>query len=728
MRTWRSCRTALTILGLIGLISFFAPASFAANCSSPNGIEGAIVFNSDEGILQYCNGTNWQALGAFSASGGAPTGCPNIGDPCSDGSYYIGQVGGNDIYATSSGYETNTTWNNGTSNWTVTGFTSTTEGPGNTAGLVALGDAGSPYDAAVYCDGLSGVHGHSDWYLPAKDELNLFWNGGTPVAGVLTGTYYWSSSEQGSVNAWLQRFSGGLQDIIDKNNGGAVRCVRRRPLPTDPCDPANSPSPGQLCDDGSYYIGQVGGNDIYATTAANEDSSKPWNNGNGSNYVTTGATSTTDGPGNTEILTEHPGGGACQDGDPCDSDTTSGVQPHQAAVYCAGLSNVHGHSDWYLPAQSEEALFWNGGAPIAGVDTSGSFYWSSTEKLQSDSWNQRYSDGAGAGSSKYINRHVRCIRKGYVPTCTSPAAPEGTILYNADSKVPQYCAAGTWIALAEPHSGGSFLPSDVADLVMWMDPDQNITLNGSDVSQWDQRAGSASESLVSNASGIRPTYTGMTINGQQALDFDIVNDTMWSSSTRTTNLGTGDFYTAFVVEPDDATNVNLWDLSDFSTTFYLSVQLDGTGNPRISIGSGSSWEHDFASLSLSPGTAYVMEVWRDGTSIRVRLNGTMDSDSITDASSMANTGGVQMGEAVDSGAFYDGRFGDVLLYTSLPSASEREQIMSYLAAKYGISVSGSGSSCSNPAAREGTILYNDDYNIHQYCDGTNWIRFDLARP
>lgn len=156
-------------------------------------------------------------------------GSPSPGDTCADGSYYIGQVASNDIYATAAASQSTETWNNGTTNWTVTGFTSTTDGPGNTAGLVASGDAGAPYDAAVYCNGLTNVHGFSDWYLPAKDELNLFWNGGSPVAGVLTdGTFYLASTEGSASDAWVQRFTDGSQfSTGQKANTWAVRCVRR---------------------------------------------------------------------------------------------------------------------------------------------------------------------------------------------------------------------------------------------------------------------------------------------------------------------------------------------------------------------------------------------------------------------------------------------------------------------------------------------------------------------
>jgi hypothetical protein len=190
-------------------------------CADPDRPPGGIVYNADHDIMQYCDGASWVAIGK------EPPPCGGIGGLCADGSYYIGQVGGNDIYATAAS-ESSQTWNNGVSNWTVTGFTSTTDGPGNTAGLVALSDAGAPYDAAEYCDGLTNVHGHSDWYLPAKDELNLFWNGSSPVAGVNTsGSWYWSSTEISSSNAWIHRFSDGLQTSGLKSGIVLVRCVRR---------------------------------------------------------------------------------------------------------------------------------------------------------------------------------------------------------------------------------------------------------------------------------------------------------------------------------------------------------------------------------------------------------------------------------------------------------------------------------------------------------------------
>ena len=220
--------TITTTLLLIVLIAGAAlPAH--ASCIDPALPEGVMIYNSDYKVMQYCDGAGWIEIGeaAPAVPPAGPAGCPTMGDLCSDGSYYIGQLGGNDIYATAAASETSQSWNNGTTNWTVTGFTSTTDGLSNTAGLTALADAGAPYNAAAHCDGLA-AHGHSDWYLPAQDELNLFWNGGAPVAGVLTdGSWYWSSTESGTLHARIQRFSLGHQNGSLKDSMRPVRCVRR---------------------------------------------------------------------------------------------------------------------------------------------------------------------------------------------------------------------------------------------------------------------------------------------------------------------------------------------------------------------------------------------------------------------------------------------------------------------------------------------------------------------
>jgi hypothetical protein len=51
-----------------------APVAARAACSSPAGVPGQIVYNTDYHVPQYCNGTEWIAFGVVNASGGG-AGC-----------------------------------------------------------------------------------------------------------------------------------------------------------------------------------------------------------------------------------------------------------------------------------------------------------------------------------------------------------------------------------------------------------------------------------------------------------------------------------------------------------------------------------------------------------------------------------------------------------------------------------------------------------------------------
>jgi len=75
------------------------------------------------------------------------------------------------------------------------------------------------------------AHGHKDWHVPTKAELNVLFNnraaiGGFNVTGSNPAGWYWSASPGYLWYAWDQRFSDGYQNFNDKGNHSAVRCVR----------------------------------------------------------------------------------------------------------------------------------------------------------------------------------------------------------------------------------------------------------------------------------------------------------------------------------------------------------------------------------------------------------------------------------------------------------------------------------------------------------------------
>ena len=150
-----------------------------------------------------------------------------------------------------------------TSNTSTAGTSSVIDGPANST---AMNNASHP--AALFCKGLT-VGGYSDWYLPAKNELDVCYFGLKPTttnnntsAGVndnsvptRTSTYsagtppqtsaanfkdtgaeaystsfYWSSTEASATVSWTQYFDYGRQLNNSKISTFFTRAIRRVPV------------------------------------------------------------------------------------------------------------------------------------------------------------------------------------------------------------------------------------------------------------------------------------------------------------------------------------------------------------------------------------------------------------------------------------------------------------------------------------------------------------------
>jgi phage baseplate assembly protein gpV len=75
------------------------------------------------------------------------------------------------------------------------------------------------------------AHGHKDWRVPTKAELNVLFNNRAAIGGFnVTGSHpvgwYWSASPDDKWDAWCQRLSDGAQFNRDKLFHLSVRPVR----------------------------------------------------------------------------------------------------------------------------------------------------------------------------------------------------------------------------------------------------------------------------------------------------------------------------------------------------------------------------------------------------------------------------------------------------------------------------------------------------------------------
>lgn len=106
------------------------------------------------------------------------------------------------------------------------------------AAQVAIGDDGSPYAARI-CNELQlseSGNVYCDWYLPSKEELNLVCQNRTIIDATamanggagFTSNYYWSSTENDDLSAWMQNFLTSEQFNGTKyKTTYSVRAIRR---------------------------------------------------------------------------------------------------------------------------------------------------------------------------------------------------------------------------------------------------------------------------------------------------------------------------------------------------------------------------------------------------------------------------------------------------------------------------------------------------------------------
>ena len=188
------------------------------------------------------------------------------------GGFFAGQIGVSGVAThnlvigpVASAESSSKLWKN--ANTATAGADSAIDGPQNTVDIVADGSA-TVYPAAHFCNDLV-IGGFNDWYMPAKNELEVCYfnlkptttsnNGssGTNTNAVpirnsnyTTGTpsqtsatdfkdtgaedfaaaFYWSSTEASATGAWAQSFDSGYQANGSKSSSNRLRAVRRVPV------------------------------------------------------------------------------------------------------------------------------------------------------------------------------------------------------------------------------------------------------------------------------------------------------------------------------------------------------------------------------------------------------------------------------------------------------------------------------------------------------------------
>ena len=268
--------TAPSIVGGSAITSYIATARktsdgttvTATGASSPIVITG-LAYVPYTVRVAAVNSSGSIALSSASNSATPTEPAPTVIGQSYGGGFYAGQIGVSSVathylvIGPLSTAQSTLVWKN--ANTATAGADSDIDGPQNTADIVADGNS-TVYPAAHFCNDLV-TGGYSDWYMPAKNELEVCYFNLKPDTGAnntssginpnavparasnytagnpaqtsaasfqaSTGSqdfardFYWSSTEFSATQARFQFFVNGYQSSYPKNLSYRVRAIRR---------------------------------------------------------------------------------------------------------------------------------------------------------------------------------------------------------------------------------------------------------------------------------------------------------------------------------------------------------------------------------------------------------------------------------------------------------------------------------------------------------------------
>ena len=226
---------------------------------------------------------------------------------------------------------------------------------------------------------------------------------------------------------------------------------------------------------------------------------------------------------------------------------------------------------------------------------------------------------------------------------------------------------------ARAFSGGggpaAWTPAELTGLALWLDAadSSTITLNGSDVSQWDDKSGNGIDFLQGNAAA-QPAYTPVGIGGKPSLTF-----TGQESLTNTSWTLLSDNRSVFVVA--HPTNV--------TQSYILDIEL----GRHLFLGNGQVFAGTFQPPTPAPISTTEERVYGFVTgpsNLFVYSNGNLLS-SAGAASSVAVGGNIAIGSRFSgTTSVYKGEISEIVFVSGAIAAADRQKLEGYLAWKWGL--------------------------------------------
>jgi len=227
-------------------------------------------------------------------------------------------------------------------------------------------------------------------------------------------------------------------------------------------------------------------------------------------------------------------------------------------------------------------------------------------------------------------------------------------------------------------------PTDIANLVLWLDAGQGVTESGGSVSAWADQSGGTNHFSQTTAA-YQPTFIASAFNTLPAISFATAagtggrtndNDFLSNSSLQLNTTATA----FFLMSPD-------------SLPAGAGVRFAGhysNGQFRFNSGKASMWTSGGnADLSTPlPATGQFQTIaYRLNNNVQISIDGSAFTTTRTSASfnnSALLVGGVPNTFVADGASFgaYDGDYAEIIIYDAVLTDPQAADVFDYIAAKY----------------------------------------------
>lgn len=223
-----------------------------------------------------------------------------------------------------------------------------------------------------------------------------------------------------------------------------------------------------------------------------------------------------------------------------------------------------------------------------------------------------------------------------------------------------------------------FSPLDIADIGVWFDAADASTIShtAGSVSEWRDKSPAAIIASQATATN-QPTTGTRTINGLNAIDFDGSDDGM-SLSSGANSLFAQPVTYFFAGATDTFAGRIILGQNEASRHCYIRSTAS-SGNKFQYMRSGGQTN---SAEQVSDTNPHIVLGYDDGATLFLSIDGNAPVSGVAAPSNQTLT----VPQLSRIAASFDGAMGEIIIYKRNLSTAEKNQVLAYLSAKWGISV------------------------------------------